>query len=113
VSSGRVSFDFASDSKDYLELVVRNRDSNAAFFRTFMDRPENLTIELPEGSYEARAHFFPGTSECSFTVARQETSGCRLEDPPSGAVKVSIVDPSGATVPGKVTFHGIGPTSRP
>ncbi len=113
VASQRVSVDFVSESSEYFELVVRDVGSRAIFYRAFLERPAPLTIELPPGSYEAQANFFPGIARCLLTVTRQEAASCRLQDPPQGRATVRIVDSSGASVPGKVSFYGIAPTLSP
>lgn len=113
VASQQVSFDFVSDSSEYFELVVRDVASGAIFFRAFLDRPAPMTIELPPGNYEAQANFFPGMARCRLTVTQQGAASCRMQDPPLGRATVRIVDSSGASVPGKVSFHGIAPTPSP
>ncbi len=108
-----VTFAFETGSNDYLEIVVRNTDSSAIFFRSFLDQPVPLAIELPAGNYTARANFFPGISECALTVSASGTNRCQFHDPPQGRAKIRIVDSAGGFVPGKVSFHGLDSTASP
>lgn len=112
VPSVPVTFDFASLSDEYLEVVVREAESAALFYRSFLDRPAPLTLELPEGRYVAEARFFPGIARCSFE-AKGQGAGCRLSDPPRGHAVVRIIDSSGREVPGKITFRGVDGTPTP
>ncbi len=106
-------FELESASTGYLELVVRDADSSAVFFRSFLDRPAPTAIALPAGDYAVRANFFPGVAECSLTVSERGPNRCRLRDPAQGRVALRIVDSAGAFVPGKVSFLGIAPTPSP
>ena len=107
-----VVFEFGSESVNSFELVVREAETAALFYRAFLDRPAPLTIELPEGRYVAEARFFPGVARCSFEAGRQGAA-CRLQDPPQGRAVLRVVDRDGRPVPGKVTFHGIDGTPTP
>ena len=113
VKSQTVPFEFASESTEYFELVVRDADSSAIFFRAFLDRPAPIAIALPAGKYNARANFFPGVAECSLEVSGRGTSRCVLQDPPKGRASVRIVDSAEVRVPGKVTFQGSALTPTP
>jgi len=113
VATETATFGFEGSSNDYLEIVVRDADSSAVFFRSFLDRPAPLAVELPAGNYTVRAHFFPGVSECSLRVAANSKNHCEFRDPPQGRARVRIVDSTGGFVPGKVSFHGLDPTPSP
>jgi hypothetical protein len=113
VASHTATFEFQSESTDYFEIIVRDADSSAVFFRSFFDRPAPIAIELPRGNYTARANFFPGVAECALSVAEHETNRCQLRDPPRGRARIRIVDSAGDFVPGKVSFHGLASTPSP
>ncbi|MEX0709561.1 MAG: CehA/McbA family metallohydrolase [Woeseia sp.] len=113
VATRTVTLDIVSSSTNYMELVVRDTDTTAIFYRTFLDRPAPHRIELPDGRYTVRANFFPGITQCELAVAGDTPNRCRLQDPPSGRLQVRLVDANGAPVPGKVTFEGIDGTPTP
>ncbi len=113
VDSEKVSFEFASASGDTFEVVVRDADTSAIFFRSFLDHPAPLAIALPVGRYIARANFFPGIAECTLSVTNGGRNTCRLRDPPQGRAKLRIIDSAGEFVPGKVSFHGLDGTPTP
>jgi len=113
VASEKVSFEFVSASRDAFEVVVRDADTSAIFFRSFLDRPAPLEIALPVGRYTVRANFFPGVAECSLRVTEGSTNTCRLQDPPQGRETLRIVDSAGEFVPGKVSFRGLDGTPTP
>ncbi|HXV36299.1 MAG TPA: hypothetical protein VEC18_04080, partial [Myxococcota bacterium] len=113
VTSHRVMLEPESASRDFYEVAIREAGSQSIFYRAFRDRPEPLAIELPAGAYVARANFFPGVDECSFTVPSAGGRACALRDPPLGRARFRIVDGAGRFVPGKLSFHGIEETRSP
>ncbi len=113
VETAPAFFDFTSESSDYFEIIVRDAQSSAVFFRSFEDRPAPLTIELPVGNYIVQANFFPGIAVCVLSVATGQPGRCQLEDPPQGQLAVSIVNKAGENVPGKISFNGLPPTRSP
>ena len=113
VAAHTVSLEFENGSSDYFEIIVREVESSAISFRSFLDRPAPLAIALPAGNYTVRANFFPGVAECSLSVAENEQNRCQLRNPPQGRAMLRIVDSAGHFVPGKVSFHGLDPTPSP
>ncbi len=113
VETEPVFFEFRTESSDYIEIVVRDTESSAIFFRSFQDSAETLAIELPIGDYAAQANFFPGIAECTLTVSKERPGYCQLQDPPQGLVRVGIVNAAGESVAGKVSFTGLAPTRSP
>ncbi len=113
IDSHLVSLEFESESNSYFELVVREADSAAVFYRAFRDRPAPFAIALPAGTYTLRANFFPGVAECSLTVSESAANRCRLQDPPLGKARIRILDSAGHFVPGKLSFRGSAQTPSP
>jgi hypothetical protein len=102
-----------SKSIDYIEIIVRDAATSAVFYRSFLDRPVDPSIELPAGEYTVTANFFPASAECRLTVNPQGPNRCVLRDLPQGRISVDIIDPAGNRVPGKVSFNGLGETRTP
>ena len=103
------------------EVVVREPATGAVFFRTFLDRAVPLSIPLPPGTYEVRANLFPAVVERTFVArAGHDPSGpdaapeaWTIKPPAFGRVRLSLADPRGRHVPGKVSFIGLAPTASP
>jgi len=96
-----------------LEVIVREFESNAVFFRTFLEDPFTATVPLPEGPYIVRANFFPAVRERNFSVEANTDNLLVLENASQGTVKLKIRDGKGLPVPGKVSFFGLDPTKTP
>jgi len=96
-----------------LEVIVREFESGAVFFRTFLEKPFQTTIPLPEGRYIVRANFFPAVREQNIAVRAEADNLFIIESPPQGALRVKIRDGKGEAVPGKVTILGLDPTKSP
>jgi len=105
--------DIGSHSGGYYEIVVRNAETSAIFFRSFFDNPAPLEIELPEGNYIAEANFFPGNTQCQLSISPSGASDCSLQAPGTGNLTLSLVDASGEPVPGKITITGLANTITP
>ncbi len=104
---------FKDFGREFMEVIISDALTSSVFFRSFLKRPFSLTVSLPEGTYEARAHFFPAVRRTLFSVRAGDDNSCLLESPPLGKVKVRILNSRGEFVPGKVTFIGLDPTESP
>jgi hypothetical protein len=113
VSTFPIVLELQSGSGDYIEIIVRDAVTSAVFYRSFLDRPVDPSIELPAGEYSVTANFFPAQAECRLTVSPQGANRCVLKDLPQGRISVDIVDAAGNRVPGKVSFNGLGETRTP
>ena len=90
-----------------MEVIIKDIFSNSIFFRSFLEKPDSLTLPLPEGTYQVRANFFPAVGEKFLSVGPNSENSCTLRSPPLGTVKVKIRNSKGEFVPGKVTFIGL------
>ncbi|MBM3310418.1 MAG: hypothetical protein FJY80_02805, partial [Candidatus Aminicenantes bacterium] len=108
----QASFEFPN-FEGLTEVIVREPASGAVFFRAFMDKPVPLSLPLPRGTYNVRAHFFPAAVERNIVVDGSASKPHKFEAPPFGRVRVSVVDQRKKTVPGKVTFIGLAPGFSP
>jgi len=113
IASQAVTLNFNSASNKAFEVIVRDRNSKAIFFRSFLDSLKPLSIQLPLGDYIVQGNFFPGVATCSLSVSEQTDNTCALQDPPQGFVDVKIINSAGDNVPGKVSFNGISPNLTP
>jgi hypothetical protein len=96
-----------------LEVLIKDAHSDSIFFRSFLRNPSSLELLLPEGSYIARANFFPAVCEKFLAVGKNTINSCTLYDRPQGTLKVKIQDSRGEFVPGKITFLGLEPSKSP
>jgi hypothetical protein len=81
-----------------------------------MDKPEKLSVPLPDGTYAVRANFFPLSRERTFKLAAaagKEPAVWTMDVAPLGTMKLRLVDRHGAAVLGKVTFLGLAPVESP
>jgi hypothetical protein len=104
---------FKSVEGRFLEVIVREFESGAVFFRTFLEDPFTAVVPLPEGHYTVRANFFPAVRERNFTIKAGADNLLVLENLASGTVRVKIRNGKGEAVPGKVTFLGLDPIKTP
>jgi len=108
-----VQIQFEDFEGKLLEVLIKDAHSDSVFYRSFLHQPSSLEILLPEGSYLARANFFPAVCEEFFTVGKDTKNSCTLHDRPQGTLKVKIQDSRGEFVPGKITFFGLEPFKSP
>jgi hypothetical protein len=112
VKPEQASFEFPNFD-GLTEVIVREPASGMVFFRSFMNRPAGLSLPLPRGTYNVRAHFFPAVVEKTIVVDGTASKPIKLEAPAFGRVKVSVLDPRKKHVLGKVTFIGLAPSFSP
>jgi len=96
-----------------LEVIVREFETGAVFFRTFLEEPFATKVTLPVGRYVLRANFFPAVRERNIVVKPGADNLVVVENSSLGALRVKIRDGRGEAVPGKVTFLGLDPTKSP
>jgi len=99
-----------------VEVIVREPVSNSIFFRAYMDKPEKLSIPLPDGTFAVRANFFPLTRERTFrrtAAGGKEPAAWTVDVPALGTMTLRLRDKRGAAVPGKVSFLGLAPADSP
>jgi hypothetical protein len=112
VKAAKVQIDTSDFHGELMEVVIQDMSSRV-FFRSFFEKPQLLTLRLPQCVYSVRANFFPAIVEKRLSVDLEKENTCLLQDPPKGKVKISIRNRAGAFVPGKTTFIGLDPTRTP
>jgi hypothetical protein len=95
------------------ELIVREADTGAIYFRSFLAPSGPVDLVLPAGAYTARANFFPAVVERTLLVGPGSTGRVELVDPPQGEVRLRLRDREGRPLPGKVSFFGLDGTFSP
>jgi hypothetical protein len=100
-----------------VEVIIREPATGVVFYRAFLDKPEAVSIPLPEGTYMVRANFFPLTGERTFRLGpkhdRMASQPWLIDIPELGKMKVSVRDRRGVPILGKVSFIGLAPTGSP
>jgi hypothetical protein len=107
------TFTYQNYDGGLMELILSDAVSGAVFFRSFFKNTYSYDVPLPEGTYRARANFFPGISTQLFSVELKKENTCILQNPPTTRIKLKIKNSKGEHVPGKVTFIGLDPTKSP
>ena len=95
------------------EVTVEDAKHEFVIFRNFFDTPSPLRLKLPPGEYLVTGNLFPAVVKTELTVSGGKPAECTLVDPQQGSVRVAVKDRSGAPLPGKVTFIGVGDTPSP
>ena len=109
-----VEISLISNHKKPVEIVVEEVFSSSVFFRSFLDEgQEKIKTWLPPGLYRLKAHFFPAVVEKMVRVGSQTAENFRLEEPPSGSLRIKLVDKKGKPLPGKISFFGLDGTKNP
>jgi hypothetical protein len=108
-----VEIQFEDFKGEVMEILIKDAHSDSIFFRSFLSNPSSFKLFLPEGSYLARANFFPAVREKFLVVGKDTKNSCTLYDQPQGTLKVKIQDSRGEFVPGKISFLGLEPFKSP
>lgn len=96
---------------EWHEIIVSAAATSIIFFRHFSRNPM-MTVPLPKGLYQVKAHLFPAVRE-AFLEVGGKPADVIFEQRESGLLHLKIRNSAGEPVPGKVTFIGLDPTRSP
>ncbi|MGB5343194.1 MAG: CehA/McbA family metallohydrolase [Thermoanaerobaculia bacterium] len=108
-----ISIRFESLGSGPFEVIVRDVARDFVIFRNFLQDPSPLRLMLPPARYSVTGNLFPAVVRTEVAVVSGKSAESTLVNPPRGRVRVAMKDDSGAPLPGKVTFIGLGGTPSP
>ena len=108
-----VAFRFENLGPGPFEVIVRDLVGDFVIFRNFLADSSPLHLMLPPGQYSVTGNFFPAVVRNEVSVVAGRAAEYTLVNPSRGRVRVAVRDQTGAPLPGKVTFIGLGETPSP